>query len=251
MDAKIMSKFSLYDEEIKTNCINDDNVYAVKDKMKKYVPSLEEQDLDNFVIVKSRLLYVGTDETELEIANRLGLGGGDNSDSKATITEIQEIIDGVVELKDKFPDGNESENNDTKDGFIGTRLLDRQNHLLDGSWNILIDYKNNEETGRYENGYWLEKGNTYIIDGKSLTFKNDYVVDYENKEFNVLSSERVNWNKDATLGVKDNIALDLDPMSLASGDWRKSEESDTVNNVDFYDFYDNDKNTGIKKSRRC
>ena len=252
MDAKIMSKFSQYDEEIKTNCINDENVYAVKDKMKKYVPSLEEQDLDNFVVVKSRLLYVGTDDTEREIANRLGLGGGDNSDSKATITEIQEIIDGVVDLKDKFPDSNESENNDTEKGFIGTKLLDRQNHLFDGTWNILIDYKNNKETGRYENGYWLEKGKTYIIDGKSLTFKNDYVVDYENKEFNVLSSERVNWNKGATLGVQDNIALDLDPMSFANGTWEKSEEEDEVNHENFENFKVKGKNeekidTGIQK----
>ena len=242
-----MSKFSLYDEELKTNCINDENVYAVKDKMKKYIPSLGEQDLDNFVVVKSKLLYVGTDETERDVANRLGLGGGDNSDSKATITEIQEIIDGVIDLKDEFPDSSENGNNNTENGFIGTKLLDRQNHLIDGSWNILIDYKNNKETGRYENGYWLEKGKTYIIDGKSLTFKNDYVVDYENREFNVLSSEKVNWNNGATLGVEDDIALNLDPMSLANGTWEVSQDKDEVSGGIFYDFYNNGANTGIKK----
>ena len=247
-----MSKFSQYDEELKINCVNDETVYAVKDKMKKYIPSLENQDLDNFVVIKSRLLYIGTNETEIEVANRLSLIG-DNSDSRATVTEIQEIIDGVVELKDKFSNGQESSDNSTDTGFIGTKLLDRQNHLFDGSWNILIDYNsNNKETGRYETGYWLEKGKTYKINGKSLEFKNDYVIDYENKEFDVLSSNRVNWNKNATLGV-DGAILNLDAMAFENGNWVDSEVPEERGNGNLFNFMikktgDSNEDTGIQKA---
>ncbi len=247
-EAKIMSRFSQYDEELKINCIDDASVYAVKDKIRKYIPSFMDQDLDNFVVIKSRLLYVGTNETELEIANKLGLCGEDSLDARATVTEIQEIIDSIVELKDKFPDEKDSTNDNTETGFIGTKLLDRQNHLFDGSWNILIDYNSsNRETERYETGYWLEKGKTYKINGKSLKFKNDYVIDYENKKFNVLSNNMVNWNKNATLGVKDDIVLDLDSMALENGEWKDSEVPDDVSSNNFFNFYSNAKETGIQK----
>ena len=84
------------------NCVDDENVYAVKEKMKTYIPSMEEKYYDSFVIVKSKLLYVGTNEDELDVANRLGIGEGESSDAAATVKEIQSIVDGVVELKDDF-----------------------------------------------------------------------------------------------------------------------------------------------------
>lgn len=245
MDAKLKTKFAKYNEELGLNVVNNTDVYAVKAKLKEYIPNIEENDLDKFVIVKSKLIYVGTDEKELEIIKSLGI----NSNSeKTTIQEIQAIIDGVVELKDEFPDGKLSDNNNTETGLIGTKLLDRENYLFDGSWNIIIDYnKDNSEIGRYEKGYWLEKGKTYIINGKSLKFGNDYVVDYDNKDFQILSSNRVNWNKEATLGVKDDLPFDLDPMTLANGEWKDTKISDDISGKNFYRFYNNGKITGIQK----
>ena len=246
INANLMSKFAKYNEDLGLNAVDNSEIYAVREKIKNYIPDMEDDDLDKFVIVKSKLLYVGTNEKEMEIAKKLGING---SSEGATVEEIQEIIDGVVELKDKFSEGQDSTNDNTETGFIGTKLLDRKSHLFDGTWNILIDYnKDNKETGRYENGYWLEKGKEYIINGKSLKFENDYVIDYENKDFTVLSSNKVNWNKDATLGVKDNIALDLDPMTLANGTWKDSGIQDDVSGENFFDFYNNGENTGIQKT---
>ena len=176
MNAKFMSKFANYKEELEISCIDDQEVYAVKEKMKKYISSLEDNDLDKFVIVKSKLLYIGTDEKELDVANKLGLGGDiDSSDSKATVKEIQAIIDEVVELKDDFESqipssdtdkvGN-PENTNSNNGIIGTRLFDRNDlNLIYNTWNILIEYdRNNKETSRYGTDYyWLEKGKDYTL----------------------------------------------------------------------------------------
>ncbi len=252
-----MSRFSGYDEEMNINLFDDDGVYASGDKIKSYISKMEEKDKENFVIVKSKLLYIGTDELELEAAKRLGLGSnGDSSDSEAAIQELQAIISGVVELNDKFEDTSITENKDTKIGFIGTKLVKRESKsLLDGTWNIVIEYdKENKETARYdEDYYWLKKGETYVIDNKELNFKNDYVIDYKNKEYQILSGRAVNWNEKATLGVTTNIALNLDPMSLANGEWVESRDVDEVNHKNFDDFIVKDTdgediNTGIQKA---
>ena len=260
-----MSKFSQYDEEIKTNCVNDENVYAVKDKMKKYIPSIENEDLEKFVIIKSKLLYVGINEKETEIANRLGIGGGEaTSDAGATVQEVQAIVDGVVNVseanKSKIPKNDtdkvgETEHTNDQDGLIGTRLFDRSGlNLAEGTWNILIEYDSgNREVERYGSGYyWLKKGQKYTIKGKEIDFKNDYVINYKDEEFTVLSGRAVNWNVNATLGVNENIALNLDPMSLANGTWEENSEKDEVNKENFYNFKvdkpDGSKvDTGIKK----
>ncbi len=241
-----MSKFSSYNEELEINCFDDSEVYAVREKMKYYIPSLEDEYLDKFVIIKSKLLYVGRDEKELEIVNKLGMMG--SALDEETVKEIQAIIDGVVELKDSFGDQlpnsdtdklENLENADSNKGIIGTRLFDRSDlNLIKGTWNILIEYnKENKETDRYGTGYyWLKKNNNYTIGKKTINLKNDYIIDYKNKEFILLSGRAVNWNANATLGVSENVALNLDPMSLANGEWRENNEKDEVNNTNFYDF---------------
>ena len=64
MDAKVISKFSGYNEELGITSVNDVGIYATGENLKKYIPSMEDEDLEKFVVIKSKLLYVGTDEKE-------------------------------------------------------------------------------------------------------------------------------------------------------------------------------------------
>ena len=244
-----MSKFSSYNEELEISSVNDVGVYATGENLKKYIPSMEDEDLEKFIVIKSKLLYVGTDDKETEIADRLGIGGGsETSDAGATVKEVQAIVDGVVELKEKYTDKvpkddmdkiDEPEHRSDEEGLIGTRLFSRNSlNMTQGRWNILIEYDNeNRETARYESGYyWLKKGEIYKIKGEEIEFKNDYVVNYKEEEFIVLSGRAVNWNEKATLGVTENLALNLDPMSLANGKWEITEEKTDITNVHYYSF---------------
>lgn len=241
--SSVMTKFSGYKEDMEMKIFGDSEVYASKDKLKEYIPTLEEKDKDKFVIIKSKLLYIGTNELESEAAKKLGLGGGssNSSNSESAIKEIQSIIDGVIGLEDKdnskVPDSPDTQNTNTETGVIGIKLVDRETHLIDGKWNILIDYnKNNEETGRYESGYyWLKKGTEYTIGSNKLKFENDYVVNYEKKEYQILSERMVNWNQNNVLAVPEKdeegnriLALNLDTMSFANGTWKKSENTQSV-----------------------
>ena len=243
-----------YKEELEVKAVNDEGIFASGDKIKKYIPNIEDRDIENFIIVKSKLLYIGTNESETSVAEKLGLGdiGSGFSDAKAVIEEVQAIVDGVLGL--------------TKDKEIGVKLVDRGSHLIDGTWNILIDYdKNNEETGRYEGGYyWLKKGEKYKIDNKEIEFKNDYVVNYKTKEYSVLSERVVNWNQNNVLAVpeyengKKVLALNLDTLSFENGQWKKheNESEGTTGQEEFEDFYVKKEqgdenysvNTGIQKT---
>lgn len=261
--ASVMSKFASYKEEFGMNVMDDNGVYASGENLKLYIPSIEDKDLDKFVAIKSILMYIGGDETESKVASSLGLGAGsvDSSDATAAITEIHAIIDNVIvvndELKNKVPTDDsqlldEPEHKNTSEGLIGTRLFDRNAlNMSNHTWNILDEYNSlNEKTARYGSGYyWLKKGETYVINGESINFKNDYVVDYSKNEYTILSGRAVNWNENATLAVTDGLALNVDPMSLADGDWRQNSEDSS-----FYDFYVKNtiteewSNTGVQKT---
>ncbi|MBR2289109.1 MAG: hypothetical protein IJ867_00385, partial [Clostridia bacterium] len=158
----------------------------------------------------------------------------------AAVKEIQNIISGVVEIggsgaKYTVPTDDsqlldEPEHKDNADGLIGTRLFDRSGmNLINKTWNILIEYdKENNEVDRYGSGYyWLKKGETYVIDGETIEFKNDYVVDYAKSEYTVLSGRAVNWNEDSTLAVTEGLVLNVDPMSLADGEWINNDTKKT------------------------
>ena len=51
MNAKIMSRFSSYKEELEMKKIFDDNIYATKEGIKRYIKDFDDSDLDKFVIV--------------------------------------------------------------------------------------------------------------------------------------------------------------------------------------------------------
>ena len=255
-NASVKTRFAKYNEELGMNALDDTGIYASKNGLKDYIKSMEDQDLDKFVIIKSKLVYIGSDELESQAAESLGLGGGS---SQSAVTEIQSIVDGIIELGDinEVPssDSVETENvTNTADGLIGTRLYERNSsNILNGKWNIVDEYNSqNEKTARYESGYYLlEKGKTYTINGEAIKFENNYVVDYKNKEFTLLSDRAINWNKDSILAVGDPV-LNLDPSVFADGKWvnnltnKTYEEELTLASTDselaivnntFYNFY--------------
>ena len=254
--ASIMSKFSTYKEELELNAVNEIEIYASSDAIKNYIPSMTEKDIEKFVIMKRELLYIENDELELKAAEACGIGTAQAADETTSnsINEVKAVISGVINLSsnvdDKFkvPEDDftvTTDTNDTSVGLIGTRLYDK-NSINSETWNIVIEYNSsNQEVARYGSGYyWLKAGETYIIDGKSMKFENDFVVDYANKTYIALSGRAVNWNLDATLAVTDGLVLNIDPMSLADGEWRQNAEDNS-----FYDFYVKDNKTGKEENK--
>ncbi|MBR2290602.1 MAG: hypothetical protein IJ867_08575 [Clostridia bacterium] len=254
--ASVKTKFASYKEELGMSALDDTGIYASGNKLKDYIKNIKDEDIDKFVIIKSKLVYIGSDKLEASAAEGLGLGGGS---SASAVKEIQAIVDGVIELGDtnEVPASDTVETievTNTADGLIGTRLYDRNStNIFNGKWNIVDEYNSqNVKTERYEGGYYLlERGKTYTINGESLKFENDYVINYKTKEFTVLSDRAVNWNKEKTLAVNGAV-LNLDPSVFADGKWVNNltnktyteelnvadteEKLETVNKT-FYNFY--------------
>lgn len=207
--------------------MDDTGIYASGDKMKQYIKNIQEQDIDKFVIIKSKLIFIGSDEFESNIAQNLGLGGGNNA---SAAQEIQSIVDGVLELGKSF--NTVSETNDASKGLIGVKLYPREGNIVNGKWNIVDEYDtSNKKIARYENGYLLESGETYKINNENIKFENSYIIDYEKNDFILLSDRAVNWNEDSTLAV-DGAVLNLDTMAFENGEWRQN-----TTDTNYYDFY--------------
>lgn len=281
--ATIKTKFTSYKEELGMNAMDDTGIYASGNKLKQFIHNIQDQDIDKFVIIKSKLIYIGNNEFEANVAKSIGLGGvdGEASDSSAAIKEIQSIISGVIDVKDEFKSKiptddeallTETEHTNNADGLIGTRLFDRNElNMTNHTWNILDEYNTkNEKTVRYGTGYyWLKKGTIYKINGEDIEFKNNYVVDYSKNEYIVVSGRAVNWNETATLAVADGLVLNVDPMSLANGEWKnnttnktyeqelaianniedeetRATELNNVRNQNFYNFYVTNPKTNVQ-----
>ena len=254
--ASIMSKFSSYKEELELNAVEEMEIYASSETIKNYIPSMSDKDIEKFVIMKRELLYIENNELEIKAAEACGIGTAQAADETTSnsINEVKAVIGGVINLSSNSGDSYKvpeddftvtTNTNDTSVGLIGTRLYDK-NSINSETWNIVIEYNSaNQEIARYGSGYyWLKAGETYVIDGKSMKFENDFVVDYANKTYIALSGRAVNWNLDATLAVTDGLVLNIDPMSLADGEWRQN-----ASDSNFYDFYVKDNKTGKEENK--
>ena len=233
--ASVKTKFAKYNEELGMNAMDDTGIYASGNSLKNYIKSIEDQDLDKFVIIKSKLLYIGADELESEVAESLGLGSGANA---SAVSEIQAIISGVIQLGDIYNSIDEANPNSTANGLIGTKLVERNSSTIaDGTWNLIDEYNSqNVKTERYDNGwYYLESGETYTIEGETKKFTNNYVVNYETKEFVLLSDKAVNWNVGKTLAVPGAV-LNLDPSMFAEGKWVNNSSTETDIDKKTYEY---------------
>ena len=210
-------RFSHYKEELEMSTIDDNGVSASGEAMKQYVKSMKDEDLDNFVILNSKFLYIGENELEKEAAviSKIETASG-------AVSEIKAIISYVIDLgkNNSLPAndmvGSNVENKNTKNGLIGKRLYDKNENNRD-NWDIVVEYNvNNQKIAEYGSGYYLlHKGETYIIGDETIKFENNYIIDYNKNEFIGLSLRAINWNLKTTLAVTDGLVLNIDPTNLA------------------------------------
>ena len=256
--ASVKTKFASYKEELGMSALDNNEINAVRDQMKKYVKNLDSKDINKFVIIKSKLIYIGSDELETQAAQSMGMGVRGNA---SAVREIQAIVGSEAMNLGKtyaLPSSDSVETaelTNTADGLIGTRLYDRNStSILNGKWNIVDEYNyENIKTARYGSGcYLLEKGKTYQLgDEDPITFENNYIMDYQNNDFILLSDRAVNWNKDTVLAVGGPV-LNLDPMAFEGGKWINlatgntyeeelaiaiTDEEKAIVNATFYNFH--------------
>ena len=141
--------------------------------------------------------------------------------SKDKVEDIVKIYDDVLTEKDKNKQ-------------IGKDLDDEEN--------LVITYNDkNEETGRYGTGYKYVSSGTYTVDDKTITIKDDYVLNYDKQEAVGLDNYK-NWNSTSQLAVTDKLSLNVDPINLKKGQWITDSNDSSLKN-----YYIDGTNTNIQK----
>ncbi len=180
--------------------------------MKEYMSSMKKEDINNFVVLNGKLYFIGTDEYERKIAEEAGINttlGG----KEALPEDIIQIVGEIFPKKDKvkLP---ENDKDETPEELPGKRLYTK-NTENDTKWDMVMDYnESSEETGRWGSGYYLLTKGEYEIDGKTITLKKDYIIDYRNNELMGLSERYEDWNINSTLGTTTGLVLNLDPSNF-------------------------------------
>ena len=225
--AFLTQKFTKWKNEADKNIKEKEGIETVSagDNLKKYIPSIEEEYKDKFIISGDELYYIGTDEFEKEVAKEVGIKTDLTSGkeiSKDKVEDIVKIYDDVLTEKDKNKQ-------------IGKDLDDEEN--------LVITYNDkNEETGRYGTGYKYVSSGTYTVDDKTITIKDDYVLNYDKQEAVGLDNYK-NWNSTSQLAVTDKLSLNVDPINLKKGQWITDS-----NDSSFKNYYIDGTNTNIQKT---
>lgn len=210
--ATAAHKYSGYNEQIQL-VLNKDMTCA-GEGLKKYIPQMDDDDLENFIIIDGKLTYIGKDQKQKEIAESVGIDVSEN----ATVADIIAITEKI------FPAaaGVEYPANDTipaSTAFTGKRLYNKTSQNME-TWNLVIDYdKNNKEKARYGSGFYLLDQGEHVINGETITIEGKYVLDYRKKNVTGLSERAVEWSVDTSLAVKNGLILNIDPTNLADGNW--------------------------------
>lgn len=215
--ATVKQRFAKYKEELELGMYG--KITVAGETLKNYIQSMNTEDIDNFVIINGELSYIGNNEEEKTISDSLGVNSSMSGNNESAVKDIQNIINKVIPIKDSV----EVPNDDTETAsaeLVGTRLYDK-NSLNGDRWKIVIDYNDfNQETGRYGSGYYLLKsGENYTINGDSLSFSKDFIIDYKNGTMIGLTDKAIEWSLNSTLAVNDGLVLNIDPTNLADGNW--------------------------------
>lgn len=215
--ATVKQRFAKYKEELELGMYG--KITVAGEPLKNYIQSITSEDTDNFVVINGELAYIGNNEEEKTISDSLGVNSSMSGNNESAVKDIQNIINKVIPIKDSV----EVPNDDTETApteLVGTRLYDK-NSLNGDRWKIVIDYNDfNQETGRYGSGYYLLKsGENYTINGESLSFSKDFIIDYKNGTMIGLTDKAIEWSLNSTLAVNDGLVLNIDPTNLADGNW--------------------------------
>ena len=181
-------------------------------EMKKYMKSMDEKDIDKFLVLNGKLMFIGNDDYERKVAEDVGIDTS-LSIENYSIEDLKVLAGNVFNYLGencKVP-----ANNDGTSEKLPWKRLYTKNIENDTKWDMVMDYdENGIETNRFGDGYYLITNGEYTIDGVSVKLNNNYIIDYEKTTIIKLSEQFVDWNIASTLGVTDKLELNLDPSDF-------------------------------------
>jgi hypothetical protein len=151
------------------------------DAMKKYIPTITSDDINEYMIVAGELYYVGDDEFEIGVCNKYGLHTKPENMTKdqfydsLEVAGIEAIIQKVSGILTVTPEGGTPEN-------VGVPLAQKVAGEGFGSaskWLVIAEIQNGKTTSTYADGwYYVTEGTEFPNLGK---LKYSYIINYTTK----------------------------------------------------------------------
>ena len=187
--------------------IKKEEITVMGEYVKEYIPSIAQEDIGKYAIVKGDLYYCGSDEIELLVCKEQGyVTLPADMDTEKFNKEIEK--NALASLAKKLAgDGFFEQSVDDSGNKVGVKLSNRT--LVNPDWKIITEVVNDEVKSTYaENWYFVEKGvsvpnigvlsKSYIIN-----YKDGEAVEYDPTIHTMLS-------KTSNLSVTDSIVLNID-----------------------------------------
>lgn len=209
-----------YKEEMEINFVNDiseDNidgaskVTALGDNVKKYIPSLEDNDIGKFGIIAGKLYYIGEDDIGKRAAKSQNIEVIPDGMSLDEFVDEMELLAITSIVKDMGGDSFK----DSDENFLGVELFDK-NLKNSNKWKIITEVEDGKIKAIYgTDWYFVEKGKEVENIG---VLKNDYILNYKTRKavkFNAQKHSMMGY--DSSVAVPENIIFGIDPSTIEKG----------------------------------
>ena len=202
--------------------IDKKSITAIGSDLKKYIPSIKEEDIDDYMISQGELYYVGDDEFELAVCQEQGYIVKDPSE---TAEEFAAKVEGnalesiIIQMAggEKFMTKNEAGESVT----AGTALVKKVAGMgfggASGTWQVITELRDDQVVATYADGWYFVTAGTNIEELGTLRYS--YIIDYANKK-----AVRFDPNKHSIISNKGSLAVDdgslvyvADPTNMADG----------------------------------
>ncbi len=215
--ASFMQKIAIYKEEMEMNIVGNSEdfvpdmmkVTAINNSIKRYIPSIADNDVGKFGIIAGELYYLGDDSIEKQVSVNQGLNTKPDDVSADEYISIIEkkAVDAILQSLGVNAFEYTNENSEKVVGGIPLYNKDFE-HMAE--WRIIVESEGENVNAVYGTGWHFVPEGTDVEGIGTVT--SNYIINYNTKKavkydltkHNVLSYETV-------LAVKDGLVFNIDP----------------------------------------
>ena len=212
-----------YKEEMEINFVNDiseDNIDVASKitvlgkNVKKYIPSLNNNDIGKFGIISGKLYYIGDDEIGKNAAKSQNIEVIPNGMGTDEFINEMERLAIEESLKQMTGDSFTLTNEDGNSEKVGVELVDKK---AGSNWKIIVETSGTDTVATYGTGW------TYVSAGSTVdnlgTLNRSYIIDFKNRkmvEFDAKKHTMLAYGSE--LAVTDGLFFEISPTMIEDKD---------------------------------
>ena len=187
--------------------------------MKEYIPSMKEEDYDDYMIVGGKLYYVGDDEFELGICSELGYvtkAPGQSAEEFVGSIENDILQDLVIGMAgNAFTKYNEEKDAEEEIGLKLARKVASSGfgQGVSDPWTIITEVdESGNNVSTYADGWYYVKAGEEIPGLGKLRYS--YIINYAENKAERFTDRHIILSNEGNLAVTDKLVFNADPTNM-------------------------------------